>query len=67
MTVVARLLNRKGQAMRTLPAQPVADRSPFNEIDLPLAGFAAGEYRIEIAAKTPGSATTDVLEFRITN
>jgi hypothetical protein len=67
VTVVAKLLNRKGQAMRNLPAQPVAARSPLSEIDLPLAGFAAGEYRIEIVAKTPSGVTTDVLDLRITN
>jgi hypothetical protein len=67
VTVAARLLNRKGQAIRTLATQPVAAPSPLTEIDLPLAGFAAGEYRIEIVAKTPTTATNDVLDLRITN
>jgi hypothetical protein len=67
VTVAARLLNRKGQAIRTLATQPIAAPSPLTEIDLPLAGFAAGEYRIEIVAKTPTTATNDVLDLRITN
>ena len=67
VTVTAQLLNRKGQAMRSLATKPVAGQSPLTEIDLPLAGFAAGEYRVEIVAKTPTTATTDVLDLRITN
>jgi VWFA-related protein len=67
VTVAAKLLNRKGQPMRNLVAQPLAARLTVSEIDLPLAGFAAGEYRIEIVARTAAAVTTDVLELRITN
>jgi hypothetical protein len=67
LTVSARLQNRKGQTMRTLTAEPVAARSFLREIDLPLAGFAAGDYRIEFAATTPGASTTEVLDLRVTN
>jgi len=45
----------------------VTGQVPLSEIDLPLAGFAAGEYRIEIIARTASAVTTDVLDFRITN
>jgi VWFA-related protein len=67
VTVAVKLLNRKGQAMRSLTAQPVAARPLLSEIDVPLSGFAAGEYRIEIVAKTSTAVTTDVLDLRITN
>jgi hypothetical protein len=67
LTVTAKLQNRKGQTMRTLAVEPVAERSFLHEIDLPLAGFAAGDYRIEMVAKTPAAMTTDVLDLRITN
>jgi uncharacterized membrane protein len=53
--------------MRDLAIRPGATSSAPAEIDLPLAGFAAGEYRIEIAAKSPAAQAQDVLEFRVTN
>ena len=67
LTVSARLQNRKGQTIRTLTTELVAARSFLREIDLPLSGFAAGDYRIEITATTPAAATTDVLDLRVTN
>jgi hypothetical protein len=67
VTVTAKLQNRKGQTMRTVAAKPVAEHPSLSEIDLPLAGFAGGDYRIEIVAKTAASMTADLLDFRITN
>jgi len=67
LTVSARLQNRKGQTIRTLTVEPVAARAFLREIDLPLAGFAAGDYRVEFTATTSTAATTDVLDLRVTN
>jgi VWFA-related protein len=67
LTVAARLLNRKGQLMRDLVIRPGATSSAPAEIDMPLAGFAVGEYRIEIDAKSPAAQVKDILEFRVTN
>jgi CBS domain-containing protein len=67
LTVAARLMNRKGQVMRDLAIRPGATSSSPAEIDVPLAGFAAGDYRIEIAAKSPATQVKDILEFRVTN
>lgn len=67
LTVAARLMNRKGQVMRDLVIRPGATSSAPAEIDVPLAGFATGEYRIEIAAKSPAAQVKDILEFRVTN
>jgi VWFA-related protein len=67
LEVQATLVNRKGQAMRPLSSSPVPARPGWREIDLPLAGFATGEYRIEIAARTPAVNATDSIDFRISN
>ena len=53
--------------MRDLVIQSNAGSSLLQAIDLPLAGFAAGEYRIEIDAKSPTVQVKDVLDFRVTN
>jgi VWFA-related protein len=67
LNVSARLLNRLGQPMRELPIrQGVAPAAP-NEIDLPLAPFASGQYLIEVAAKSPAGEVKDRLEFRVTS
>jgi VWFA-related protein len=56
--VTVRLLNRVGQPMSTLPVTPPADGVTYFQVDLPLAGLAAGDYLIEVGAKSgPGSAT----------
>jgi VWFA-related protein len=67
LTVSARLLNRAGQTMRELAIQPEAAASGRNEIDLPLAALAAGQYLIEVAAKSPAGEVKDLLEFRVTS
>jgi VWFA-related protein len=67
VTVSARLLNPKNQPVRTLDARMLAGRDTVCDIDLPLAGFAVGEYRVEIVAKTPAAAANDTLDLRITN
>ncbi len=67
LTVSARLLNRAGQPMRDLTIQQGAAASAPNEIDLPLAAFAAGQYAIELTATSPAGEVKDLLEFRVTS
>lgn len=64
--VSARLLSRLGGPMRDLPIALPNAREEGYEIDLPLAGLAAGEYAIEVSASASGSAAKDVVEFRVT-
>jgi VWFA-related protein len=67
LTVSARLLNRSGQTMRVLAIQPGGAASAANEIDLPLAALAAGQYLIEVVATSPAGEVKDVVEFRVTS
>jgi VWFA-related protein len=61
--VTARLLNRAGQSMATLPVQ---QRTGKSEIELPLSSLAAGEYLIELNAKSEGGSTAqELIAFRI--
>jgi hypothetical protein len=64
--VAAQLLSRSGKAMRDLQVQPVAPDDQ-NQIDLPLAGLAAGEYQLEVTAKSPAGEARDVIRFRVTS
>ena len=61
--VTAKLLNRTGVAMADVPVQ-AADGKPF-QIDFPLASLAAGEYLIQIEAKTPAGSAQHVLAFKV--
>ena len=61
--LTARLLNRAGQSMSDLPVQAPAGRS--SEIDLPLSALAAGEYLIELNAKTPSGTAQELIAFRV--
>jgi hypothetical protein len=63
----ARLLNRGGTPMATVNVQPVGGDTGSFIIDLPLAGMAAGEYVLEIAAKNESGETTQMVGMRITN
>ncbi len=63
--VTARLLGRKGQAMRELPLA-AADGTGRQTIDLPLAGLAAGEYAVELTATAPAGDARELLTFRVT-
>jgi VWFA-related protein len=64
--VTARLLNRTGQAMTDLTAQPGEKYPQEHAIDLPLAGLAAGEYLLEIKAKGEAGEATEMIAIRIT-
>lgn len=62
--VTARLLNRSGLSMSDLPVQQAAGRPA--EIDLPLSPLAAGEYLIELNAKSGGGSTAqELVPFRV--
>jgi hypothetical protein len=62
-TITARLLNRGGQSMSDLPVQTPAGRAA--EIDLPLSALAAGEYVMELNAKTESGTAQELLAFRV--
>jgi hypothetical protein len=61
--MTARLLNRAGVSMSDLPVQMPAGRSP--ELDLSLSALAAGEYLIEVNAKTPSGTAQELIAFRV--
>jgi VWFA-related protein len=65
--VSARLLSRGGQAMRELPVQPAPSSHDVYQIDLPLAGLAAGDYILELAASTASGEVKDLMNFRVTS
>ena len=67
LTLSARLLNRKGQTMRNLAIELEASPSTRHQIDLPLAALAAGQYLIEVTAKSAAGEVKDQLEFRVTS
>ena len=60
--VTAHLLNRGGQAMSELQVSP-SSSSEIQQIDLPLAGLAAGEYLLEIRA----GDLKELVGFRVTS
>lgn len=62
--VTARLLSRMGRPMRDLPMAPDEDRD-LRTIDLPLAGFAVGEYVIELTARGGDRDVRETLRFRV--
>jgi VWFA-related protein len=65
--VTARVLNRVGKGMTDLPVRPPQPPARFYQLDLPLAGFAAGEYLIEIKAIGAGGEVTQLVAVKITS
>ncbi|HET7697694.1 MAG TPA: VWA domain-containing protein [Vicinamibacterales bacterium] len=61
--VTARLLNRAGTAMADVPIQ-AAEGKPYL-IDFPLASLAAGEYIIQVNAKTASGAAQEMIAFKV--
>jgi VWFA-related protein len=61
--VTARLLNRGGTAMADVAVQ--ASPTGAAQMELPLANLAAGEYILELNAKSEGSSAQEVIAFRI--
>jgi VWFA-related protein len=64
LTVTARLLSRDGKPMMDLPVGIASGAEA--QIDLPLAGLAAGQYLVEIAAGTDASQK-QLVGFRVTS
>lgn len=64
--VSARLMTRMSQPIRELVVQP-ARSAGRHHIDLPLAGFAVGEYLIELTARSAAGEVRELLTFRVTN
>jgi VWFA-related protein len=63
--VTARLMNKLGSPMRELTVGE-APKANLYQIDLPLAGLAAGEYSVQFVAKSPAGESRDDLPFRVT-
>jgi VWFA-related protein len=64
--VSAKLLNRAGQPMNDLALSAQPSNTGF-QLDLPLAGMAAGEYLVEVAAKAESGSARQLVAFRITS
>jgi VWFA-related protein len=62
-TTTARLLNRAGKSMADIPVQAPAGQSA--ELELPLSPLAAGEYLIEVNAKSPSGTAQELIAFRV--
>ena len=65
--VSARVLNRMGKGMADLPVKGPQSPAVFYQLDLPLAGFAAGEYLIEVKAGGPAGEAVELVPIRITS
>ncbi len=65
--VTARVLNRAGKAMTDLPVRPPQADAKFYQLDVPLAGFAAGEYLVEIKARGPDGEAQELVAIRVTS
>ena len=65
-TLGVRLLNRGGQAMTDLPTAS-SGTAGVQQIEVPVASLAPGEYLIEITAAGDAGAATEVIGFRVTS
>jgi hypothetical protein len=65
--VTVRLLNRTGTKMLDLTAKPPADGADYYQLDLPLSGFAAGDYLIEVTAQSGDAKVSELVALRITS
>jgi VWFA-related protein len=64
--VAVRLLNRAGQPMVDLEAQPLPNGSDGQlQVDLPLSGLAPGEYLVEVTSKAEESVAKQLVGFRV--
>jgi hypothetical protein len=62
--VSARLLNRDGGEIATLPVSP-AGFDDLSHIDVTLASIPVGEYLVEIVAKDSAESATTLVAFRV--
>jgi VWFA-related protein len=62
-TMTARLLNRGGGKMADLPVQ--AGQSGAGDVELPLSSLAAGDYLIELNAKTEAGSAQELIAFKV--
>ena len=62
--VAVRLLNRAGQKMADVPTQAAAPSGPY-QFEFPLASLAAGEYLLELNAKTASGTAQQMIAFRV--
>ncbi len=61
----ASLASKPGTSMRALTVTR-SSRPDLYEVDLPLAGLAAGDYVVELTAKSPAGDANDIVAFRVT-
>ena len=64
-SLTASLGSKPGAAMRALTVTR-SSRPDLYEVDLPLAGLAAGDYVVELTAKSPAGGANDIVAFRVT-
>ncbi len=65
--VTARLLNRAGDPMTDLRVTPNEKYPQEHSIDLPLAGLAAGQYLVEIKAKSDAGEASQLVAIKVTS
>lgn len=65
--VTARVLNRAGKAMAELPVRAPQENSTYYQLDVPLAGFASGEYLVEVKAKGPEGEALELVPIKVTS
>jgi VWFA-related protein len=63
--ISAHILNRSGQPMNELPVAP-STKAGLQQVDIPLAGLAPGEYVLEIKATGEGGEAKELVGFRVT-
>jgi hypothetical protein len=63
--LTARMLNREGGEMSTLPVTP-ANFGGLHQIDVPLAALPPGEFLIEVIAKDGGEQASTLVALRVT-
>lgn len=66
ITVSARLLSGFGAVMRDLAVTAVQSRAGVYQIDLPLAGLAAGRYDLDVRAVADRGEAHEMFDFRVT-
>jgi hypothetical protein len=65
--ISARVMSRFGQPLRNLRVDGEIWPDGPSQIELPLAGFAVGEYLLELTATSAAGTAKDMIGFRITS